>query len=285
MIAEGIMAIQQGDVPLILRKKLTAFIMAHMQAEIGYRVNVHRRQNRLPSMIEQRKEIGNIWLIIFSDITTNLMLFFLMLFAMTRMTASDKQMVVAGMESTVVNQSAREQAELERQAKMQREEEAIKRLQLAVADGTLAGKATISGDGQGRQYRAQSRDRSFPSAAPNSIPARSMSWKAWSGLIQMFPNDIIIEGHTDHDTGARRGLSFQLGAVHCAGRRGRQLLHCRRHRSPKQLIAAGYGEFHPAYPNDSEVNRARNRRIEITLVRQAEEHAVMSVLKKFVQYT
>jgi len=31
MIAEGIMSIQQGDVPLILRKKLTAFIMAHIR--------------------------------------------------------------------------------------------------------------------------------------------------------------------------------------------------------------------------------------------------------------
>jgi len=31
MIAEGIMAIQEGDVPMIVRKKLTAFIMAHMR--------------------------------------------------------------------------------------------------------------------------------------------------------------------------------------------------------------------------------------------------------------
>ena len=31
MIAEGILSIHQGDVPLILRKKLTAFIMAHMR--------------------------------------------------------------------------------------------------------------------------------------------------------------------------------------------------------------------------------------------------------------
>jgi chemotaxis protein MotA len=31
MTAEGVMAIQQGDVPLILRKKLTAFILAHMR--------------------------------------------------------------------------------------------------------------------------------------------------------------------------------------------------------------------------------------------------------------
>jgi chemotaxis protein MotA len=31
MVAEGIMAIQEGDVPLIVRKKLTAFILAHMR--------------------------------------------------------------------------------------------------------------------------------------------------------------------------------------------------------------------------------------------------------------
>jgi chemotaxis protein MotA len=31
MMAEGIMAIHQGDVPLIVRKKLTAFILAHMR--------------------------------------------------------------------------------------------------------------------------------------------------------------------------------------------------------------------------------------------------------------
>jgi chemotaxis protein MotA len=31
MVAEGIMSIHHGDVPLILRKKLTAFIMAHMR--------------------------------------------------------------------------------------------------------------------------------------------------------------------------------------------------------------------------------------------------------------
>ncbi len=66
-----------------------------------------------------------------------------MLFAMTRMTAADKQMVVSGMESTVINRSARDQVELERQAKLQREEEAIRMLQQAVTEGKLAGKATI----------------------------------------------------------------------------------------------------------------------------------------------
>lgn len=35
---------------------------------------------------------------------------------------------------------------------------------------------------------------------------------------------------------------------------------------PAQLSAAGYGEFDPAAPNDSDENRAKNRRIEISVV-------------------
>ena len=96
------------------------------------------------NLTDKTRESRNIWLIIFSDITTNLMLFFLMLFSMTRMTAVEKQMVVAGMESTVVNKSAREQAESERHAKIAREAAAIKRIQQAADDGKLAGKAAIA---------------------------------------------------------------------------------------------------------------------------------------------
>lgn len=40
---------------------------------------------------------------------------------------------------------------------------------------------------------------------------------------------------------------------------------------PEMLSAAGYGEFDPVGPNDTEASRARNRRIEITLVPQIDE--------------
>jgi chemotaxis protein MotB len=217
-------------------------------------------------MTEKRKEIGDIWLIIFADITTNLMLFFLMLFAMTRMTASDKQMVVSGMESTVINQSARDQVELERQAKIQREEQAIKRLELAVAEGKLAGKATIAVTG--KAVKISLNPESFFSIGSAKLnPGTVNVLASLVELIQAFPNDIIIEGHTD--TVPVRGGAFHsnwelsiaraVGVVNFFTASG---MH------PKQLIAAGYGEFHPAYPNDTEVNRAKNRRIEITLVRQ-----------------
>lgn len=217
-------------------------------------------------MTDKRKEIGNIWLIIFADITTNLMLFFLMLFAMTRMTASDKQLVVSGMESTVINQSARDQVELERQAKKQREEEAIKRLELAAAEGKLSGKASIAVTD--KTVKISLNPESFFSIGSAGLnPGTVNVLGSLIGLIEAFPNDIIVEGHTD--TVPVRGGAFHSNWELSIARAVSVVnFFIDGGMSPKQLIAAGYGEFHPAYPNDTETNRAKNRRIEITLVRQ-----------------
>jgi chemotaxis protein MotB len=215
---------------------------------------------------EKTKESGNIWLIIFSDITTNLMLFFLMIFAMTRMTAIERQMVMAGMESTVVNQSAREQAELARQAKLQREEEAIKRLQHAVAEGGLSGKASIAVTDKTVNI-ALNPESFFSIGSAKLNPGTIAVIHDLVALIESFPNDIIIEGHTD-PTPVRGGAYRSNWELSIARAVGVVNYFIASGLDPKQLVAAGYGEFHPAYPNDSEKNRARNRRIEITLVRQ-----------------
>jgi chemotaxis protein MotB len=218
------------------------------------------------NLTDSTKTSGNIWLIIFSDITTNLMLFFLMLFAMTRMTASDRQMVVAGMESTVVNQSAREQAELERQAKIQREEQAITLLKQAVADGKLAGKATI--EVTDKTVKVALNPESFFSIGSARLNPSTMTvLESLVGYMQPFPNDIIIDGHTD-PTPVRGGAYRSNWELSVARAVGVVNFFSAAGIDPKQLVAAGYGEFHPAYPNDSEQNKARNRRIEITVVRQ-----------------
>ncbi len=217
-------------------------------------------------MNDKRKEFGNIWLIIFSDITTNLMLFFLMLFAMTRMNASDRQMVVAGMESTVVNQSAREQVEQERQAKLQREDDAIKRLERAVDEGRLAGKATVAVTDKTVKI-ALNPATFFSIGSARLNPGTVSVLESLVDHVRMFPNDIIIDGHTD-PTPVRGGAYRSNWELSIARAVGVVNFFTQSGIDAKQLVAAGYGEFHPAYPNDSEANRARNRRIEITLVRQ-----------------
>lgn len=215
---------------------------------------------------DKDQQSGNIWLIIFSDITTNLMLFFLMLFAMTRMTSADKQLLVAGMESTVINQAARQQVELERQAKKQREEDAVKRLQQSVREGRLSGKASI--EVTPKAVNIALNPESFFSIGSAKLNPGTISVLAdLVELIEAFPNDIIIEGHTD-PTPVRGGAFRSNWELSIARAVGVVNFFTASGLDPKQLVAAGYGEFHPAYANDTEANRAKNRRIEITLVRQ-----------------
>ena len=149
------------------------------------------------NLTDKSQDNVNIWLIIFADITTNLMLFFLMLFSMTRMTAVEKQMVVAGMESTVVNKSAREQAEMERQAKIEREAAAIKRIQQAAAEGKLAGKASVAVTDKTVKI-ALNPESFFSIGSAKLNPGTVNVLDSLVGLIESFPNDIIIEGHTDN---------------------------------------------------------------------------------------
>jgi chemotaxis protein MotB len=218
-------------------------------------------------MEEKRKEFGNVWLIIFSDITTNLMLFFLMLFTMTRMTEVERKMVVAGMESTVVSKATRDQAEQERQAKKQRELEAIARLEQAVATGKLAGKAAISVSDRAVNI-ALNPESFFALGSAKLDPGTVNVLESLVGLIESFPNDIIIEGHTDN-VPVRGGAYRSNWELSVARAVGVVNFFTASGLVPKQLIAAGYGEFHPALPNDTAENRARNRRIAITIVREA----------------
>lgn len=39
--------------------------------------------------------------------------------------------------------------------------------------------------------------------------------------------------------------------------------------NPKRFMAVGYGEYRPLYPNDSEANRAKNRRVDIVILRHS----------------
>ena len=84
-------------------------------------------------------------------------------------------------------------------------------------------------------------------------------------ILSQIPNPMIIEGHTDsmpihnEQYDSNWDLSFD---------RAYNVLKylVKEHSfSPARISAVGYGEYTPIVPNDSEDNRAKNRRIEITM--------------------
>lgn len=80
-------------------------------------------------------------------------------------------------------------------------------------------------------------------------------------------NPIMVEGHTDNvPITTEKFESNWVLSFHRAYSVVQFFI--KEHKmSPKLLSAIGYGEYHPIAPNDTPENRAKNRRIEINIVR------------------
>ncbi len=83
-------------------------------------------------------------------------------------------------------------------------------------------------------------------------------------------NTVVVEGHTDNVPIHNRlfDSNWELSSA-----RAFSVLYflIKRTIDPERLIAHGFGEYRPAFPNDTEDNRAKNRRIEITIIRKGPE--------------
>lgn len=86
-------------------------------------------------------------------------------------------------------------------------------------------------------------------------------------MLARHPQRVRIEGHTDNIpiATARFASNWELSAMR-ATTIVRFLIE--RHRlDPRRLTAAGYGEYYPKVANDTEAHRAANRRVEIVILR------------------
>jgi len=84
-----------------------------------------------------------------------------------------------------------------------------------------------------------------------------------ASLARGWPNKIRIEGHTDNDpikTGEYPS-NWELSSARAIG--VLRFFHEDGGFDPRNLEAVGKGEYSPVVPNDTEENKAKNRRIEI----------------------
>lgn len=88
--------------------------------------------------------------------------------------------------------------------------------------------------------------------------------KAVATIVDDLPNEIIVEGHTDNLPLRRRGYDNWNLSTDRAVAVLQLLVH--NDVAPKQLVAAGFGEHRPRVENNSNKNRALNRRVDVVLV-------------------
>ncbi|SMB96595.1 chemotaxis protein MotB [Thermanaeromonas toyohensis ToBE] len=105
----------------------------------------------------------------------------------------------------------------------------------------------------------------FDRGSADLRPEGRRSLSALADFLVGVPNHVRVEGHTCdlpiHN--ARYQSNWELSTA-----RATAALHVLEEKIPQwRLSAAGYGEFRPVAPNDSEANRARNRRVDVVILR------------------
>ncbi len=107
----------------------------------------------------------------------------------------------------------------------------------------------------------------FDSGKADIKPAAIQSLDKIAEILKDIPNSIRVEGHTDNipinterfpsnwELSTQRALAVVSYLIEKVGI------------DPARLSAAGYGESRPLVANDSAAARARNRRVEILVVR------------------
>jgi len=94
---------------------------------------------------------------------------------------------------------------------------------------------------------------------------------ALNAQLKQMDNRIEVEGHTDNIAihSDRFRSNWELSAA-----RAFSVIYffIKSGLDPARMVAHGFGEYRPGFSNDAEEGRARNRRIEITIVRGGSSH-------------
>ncbi|ANS76327.1 flagellar motor protein MotB [Paenibacillus yonginensis] len=112
----------------------------------------------------------------------------------------------------------------------------------------------------------------FPSGSALVKPEASALAKALSGMLQKFPDyEILISGHTDNVPIDNDQFASNWDLSFARARNFMEILLQNNKLDPKMFSPIGYGEYHPVADNNTEVGRAKNRRVEISIIRKYQD--------------
>jgi chemotaxis protein MotB len=109
-------------------------------------------------------------------------------------------------------------------------------------------------------------DAAFPTGSAEATGEARRLIERVGDTLREVPNGIRIEGHTDNVPirTARDESNWELSTARASAIVA--VLVDRVGIDAGRLSAAGYGQYHPLNPNDTEAHRARNRRVDLVIL-------------------
>lgn len=192
------------------------------------------------------------WMVPYSTLMLILMIFFAALYGLSYMQSVEFEMAIAEMDTMNSN--------------LKKEILLAKNMQKYIEDHQIIDIAEIKVSARYIKMDLKS-PALFESGRAEMKTGILHLFEELSRQLTMVANSVVVEGHTDNVPIHNQffNSNWELSAA-----RAFSVLYIliKNGIDPERLAAHGFGEFRPAFPNDTEENRAKNRRIEITIIRR-----------------
>lgn len=232
---------------------------------------------------EQEENSGGDWINTYADCVTLLMTFFILLYSMSTVDTQKMKQISKAFESMFKGEKGETLMEYELYngevpliggeseldeiiEETETEQQKMYRYVKAYIDENELGSYVEILESE-RGIVIQLRDNIlFPTSSSDLIPESKALLNKISNLIEVLPNDILVEGHTDNrpiNTG-KFPSNWELSvsrAVNVV-----KYFTTEKKLDPKRFSAAGCGEYQPIAPNDSVENMQKNRRVNILIM-------------------
>lgn len=229
---------------------------------------------------------GSEWLATFSDTVTLLLTFFILLYSFSTVDSNKFKQIATALQNVLSGQGGvsmldynpqkgtvpiiGEQTDSGPTTNIGQEESMYDKVKEFVEKNGMQSTVQIKEDERG--IIIQLKDNILFESAKADLREESKAvLDKINSLINTFPNNIIVEGHTDNlpintfkyesnwELSTARAVNVVRYFVESKGQ------------NPSRFAAAGYGEFKPLVSNDSPENRAMNRRVNILIVATEKE--------------
>ncbi|KKC48465.1 MULTISPECIES: flagellar motor protein MotB [Paenibacillus] len=195
---------------------------------------------------------------------------------------SDKKEKEQGQSSSQSSQSTQDSQSLDKamQELMRKEQEDLEKLKRQVdkyiKDNGLSTQLETKLN-QSRLMITISDRALFPSGSAAVKPESRKLGTFIGGMLQKYPNyEIMVSGHTDNQPINNSEFSSNWDLSTMRAVRFMDVLLLNSNLDPKRFSAVGYGEYKPLATNDTDVGRAKNRRVEVSIIRNYAEPSAKS---------
>lgn len=165
-------------------------------------------------------------------------------------------------------------------AEQQETEQRLQKIKQALKDQIDKGHVEVSGDNQRTVIRIREKG-SFPSGSAKLRGNFKDAMKRISEVVSNTPGKIHIAGHTDNIpiSTFRFNSNWELSSARAVSILNELMAH--KKISNERLVIQGHADTIPLVPNTTAKNRAINRRVEITIVKQSGDTKNLPSLIKF----